>query len=114
MQQGPGLMSDKDIYGNGFDTGVFTESRSEVDEPKMYKVILHNDDYTTQEFVVEIIVGIFHKSAAEATKIMLDVHQKGKGIVGIYAYDIALTKAAQVHQAAKQEEFPLKCTVEAA
>jgi ATP-dependent Clp protease adaptor protein ClpS len=93
---------------------VFAEEKTEskVKEPSMYKVLLLNDDYTTMEFVVDILVNIFHKSTAEATKIMLDVHKKGKGIVGIYTYDIANTKIMQVHSLAKQNNFPLKASME--
>ncbi len=93
---------------------VFAEEKTEskVKEPRMYKVLLLNDDYTTMEFVVDILVNIFHKSTAEATKIMLDVHKKGKGIVGIYTYDIANTKIMQVHSLAKQNNFPLKASME--
>ncbi|TYQ15909.1 UNVERIFIED_CONTAM: ATP-dependent Clp protease adaptor protein ClpS [Acetivibrio alkalicellulosi] len=80
--------------------------------PKMYRVILLNDDYTTMEFVVEILISIFHKTATEATKIMLDVHEKGKGIVGVYTYDIAKTKIMQVEQIAKEREFPLVSVME--
>ena len=84
----------------------------DMKRPKMYRVILLNDDYTSMEFVIEVLVGIFHKTAAEATKIMLDVHEKGKGIVGIYTYDIALTKILQTEDAAKSEEYPLKAVME--
>jgi ATP-dependent Clp protease adaptor protein ClpS len=89
-------------------------SDEEIREPKQYRVVLHNDDYTTMDFVVEILVTVFHKPLAEATKIMLDVHKKGKGICGVYTYDIAATKVAQVHQMAKIREFPLKCSLEEA
>jgi len=80
----------------------------------MYRVILHNDHYTTMDFVVTVLMKIFHKPAAEATKIMLDVHKKGKGICGVYTYDIALTKVRQVEKMAKENEFPLKCSTEEA
>ncbi|MBN1381653.1 MAG: ATP-dependent Clp protease adapter ClpS [Deltaproteobacteria bacterium] len=83
-------------------------------EPKMYKVILHNDHYTTMDFVVDVLMSIFHKPAAQATKIMLDVHRKGQGICGVYTYDIAATRVNQVHQRAKQRQFPLKCSLEEA
>ncbi len=86
----------------------------ELREPKQYRVILHNDDYTTMDFVIQVLVTVFHKPAAEATKIMLDVHKKGKGICGIYTYDIAATKVAQVRFMAKMREFPLKCSLEEA
>lgn len=78
----------------------------------MYRVCLLNDDYTTMDFVVEVLVVVFHKSPVEATKIMLDVHQKGKGIVGVYTYDIAVTKVAQVEEMANESEYPLKAVIE--
>ena len=88
--------------------------KQEIREPSLYRVILHNDDYTTMDFVIEVLVTVFHKPTAEATKIMLDVHKKGKGICGVYTYDIAATKVDQVHQMAKTREFPLKCSLEEA
>jgi ATP-dependent Clp protease adaptor protein ClpS len=81
-------------------------------EPEQFKVILINDHYTTMEFVVEILMIIFHKSVEDANRIMLDVHKKGRGIVGVYTWDIAETKTEQVHAAARANEFPLKCVVE--
>lgn len=81
-------------------------------EPDEYRVILLNDDYTTMDFVVEVLVSIFHKNVEDANQIMLDVHRKGKGIVGSYIYDIAATKVAQVHAAAQANEFPLRCLME--
>jgi ATP-dependent Clp protease adaptor protein ClpS len=86
----------------------------EIREPKMYRVILHNDDYTTMDFVVEVLISIFHKPAADATRIMIDVHKKGKGICGVYTYDVAATRVVRVQQMARKREFPLKCTLEAA
>jgi ATP-dependent Clp protease adaptor protein ClpS len=86
----------------------------ELREPKMYRVILHNDDYTTMDFVIEVLISIFHKPAADATRIMLDVHKKGKGICGVYTYDIAATRVSLVHQLARMREFPLKCSLEEA
>jgi ATP-dependent Clp protease adaptor protein ClpS len=83
-----------------------------LETPKMYKVILHNDDYTTMEFVIEILERIFNKNTQEATTIMLDVHKRGAGICGIYTYDIAVTKVAQVHELAVQNQFPLRCSYE--
>jgi ATP-dependent Clp protease adaptor protein ClpS len=84
------------------------------DEPKMYRVILHNDHYTTMDFVIDILMKVFHKTATEATRIMLDVHQHGQGNCGIFTYDIAITKMSQVHNIAKQKEFPLRCSCEEA
>jgi len=88
------------------------ETTVDFKKPNMYKVILLNDDYTTMDFVVEILITVFHKSAVEATRIMLDVHQKGKGIVGVYTFDIARTKIAQVEQMANEREFPLAAVME--
>ncbi len=86
----------------------------ELEEPKMYKVLLHNDDYTSMEFVIDVLMGIFHKSYEEAEQIMLQIHQKGRGICGVYTFEIAQTKVNQVKQKAKQNEFPLLATVEEA
>src|SRR5690554_4304423 len=85
-----------------------------VDEPKRYRVVLHNDDYTTMEFVVEVLKKIFRKGPAEAHFIMLSVHKKGKGIVGLFTYDIGATKVEQVRSMARRNGFPLKCTLEEA
>lgn len=90
------------------------KQKHQVKKPGMYRVLLHNDDYTTMEFVVKIIKSVFHKPLIDATKIMLDVHQKGRGIVGVYTYDIAMTKITLVRQMAEKEEFPLRCTMEKA
>jgi ATP-dependent Clp protease adaptor protein ClpS len=86
----------------------------EIREPKMYRVILHNDDYTTMDFVVEVLMAIFHKPAADATRIMIDVHKRGKGVCGVYTHDIAATRVMLVHQLARKREFPLKCSLEEA
>lgn len=83
-----------------------------IKEPSMYRVILLNDDYTTMEFVINVLLVVFHKSITEATLIMLDVHKKGKGIVGSYTYDIALTKINQVESMAAESGYPLKSIME--
>jgi len=85
-----------------------------IKEPEQYKVIFLNDHYTSMEFVVEILMVIFHKSLEDANKLMLDVHQKGRGVAGVYTWDIAVTKTEQVHAAAQANGFPLKCIVEPA
>jgi ATP-dependent Clp protease adaptor protein ClpS len=77
-------------------------------------VILLNDDYTTMEFVVAVLVMVFRKTPEDADRIMLDVHRRGRGVVGTYPWDIATTKADQVHTMARQQEFPLRCLVEKA
>ncbi len=89
-----------------------TKERSKVREPSLYKVLLHNDDYTSMEFVVAILEKIFRKSTSEASKIMLNVHQEGVGIAGIYTREICETKMAVVHDLARQSEYPLRCTIE--
>jgi ATP-dependent Clp protease adaptor protein ClpS len=97
-------------------TGSRPEANTDVEqalrEPRMYRVILHNDDYTTMDFVVEVLMAVFHKPAADATRIMLDVHRKGRGTCGVYTYDVAATRVARVHQMAQKREFPLKCSME--
>lgn len=101
-------MASKEMNQNSPDAEI------KIDEPKLYNVLLLNDDYTTMEFVVEIIITIFRKTPSEATKIMMDVHNKGKGLVGTYSYDVAITKTRQVELKAKENEFPLKTTIEEA
>ena len=101
----PDSMDDRDIK---------LDPDTVLQEPKMYRVILHNDHYTTMDFVVEVLMLVFRKPAAEATKIMLDVHKKGAGMCGVYTYDIASTKVTLVHNMAKRREFPLKCSLEEA
>ncbi len=91
---------------------VLTEDIVETKEPPLYKVLLHNDDYTTMEFVVSILENIFQKSRQEATRIMLSVHTEGVGIAGIYTREIGETKIAIVHELAKKHEFPLRCSME--
>jgi len=83
-------------------------------EPDEFRVILLNDDYTTMDFVVMVLVEVFRKNPEDANRIMLDVHEKGRGIVGQYPWDIAATRAEQVHALARENEFPLKCIVEPA
>ena len=88
--------------------------RERLDEPRMYRVVLHNDDYTTMDFVVEVLVRVFHRKAAEATRIMLEVHRRGRGTAGVYTYDVATTKVAHVSRMAKERGFPLLCSTEEA
>jgi len=80
--------------------------------PKKYKVLLLNDDYTSMEFVIEILMGIFHKSYQEAELIMLEVHKKEKGVCGVYTNEIAETKIMQVHKKARDSGFPLRAEME--
>ncbi len=93
-------------------TKVESKEITELKEPKKYKVYLLNDDYTTMDFVVDILREVFGKTYEEAVDIMLTVHKKGKGLCGIYTYEIAETKVDQVHRLARAHEFPLKATME--
>ena len=81
-------------------------------EPRMYQVLLHNDDYTTMEFVVDILVEIFHKTRDQASAIMMAVHKRGVGIAGIYTYEIAEMKVSAVRERAVKAGFPLRCTLQ--
>lgn len=105
-------MSDRRDPDGG--TGLQTKTKKRVQQPKKYRVVLHNDHYTTMEFVVDVLKKVFHKSAAEAHAIMMSVHQKGRGMVGIYPYDIAATKIEKTRSMARRNGYPLKCTMEEA
>jgi len=84
----------------------------ELQEPQLFKVLLHNDDYTSMDFVVEVLMGIFHKTHHQAEQIMFQIHEKGKAICGVYTYEIAQMKVEQVRKLAKENEFPLLATME--
>jgi len=99
---------------NEIERGVATKTRPKTKKPSQYRVLLLNDDYTPMEFVTSIIMGIFKKTNEEATQIMLNVHQNGIGVCGIYTFEVAETKVAQVLEAAKRNGHPLKCTLEKA
>ncbi|MDX9834017.1 MAG: ATP-dependent Clp protease adapter ClpS [Desulfobulbus sp.] len=89
-----------------------TINRESLEEPPLYKVLLHNDDYTTMDFVIMVLQTIFDKNSGEATRIMLNVHHQGIGIAGVYTREIGETKVSVVHQLARRFQFPLKCTLE--
>ncbi len=91
---------------------TLSETRDETKEPPMYRVLLHNDDYTTMEFVVEVLMYVFKKSPEAAATIMLNVHRKGIGVCGIYPYEIAETKVETVHNFAYENGYPLRCSME--
>jgi ATP-dependent Clp protease adaptor protein ClpS len=93
---------------------VTTDSRQKTEEPPMYTVLLLNDNYTTMDFVIMILEIVFHKNNQEATRVMLKVHQEGKGVAGIFTRDVAETKVAIVHDLAHKNEHPLQCTIEKA
>jgi len=99
-------------YDSDVVEGVSSETDQEIEEPPLYKVMLLNDDYTSMEFVVEVLVYVFQKSSDEAFQIMLNVHRSGVGICGIYPYEIAETKVDTVETLARENGFPLKCIME--
>jgi ATP-dependent Clp protease adaptor protein ClpS len=96
------------------ETAVITRTRTsrKLKEPNLFKVLLHNDDYTTREFVVEVLRAVFHKQEQEAVQIMLNVHNNGVGVAGIYTFEVAEMKVRTVESMARQREFPLLLTIE--
>jgi len=92
--------------------GTLDETRSKTQVPRLYKVILHNDDYTTMEFVVRVLETVFLKSPAEAYRIMMLVHRTGAGVCGLYPFEIAETRVVAVHQLAREQGFPLRASFE--
>lgn len=96
------------------DSEVLTESRTEkkLKKPTLYKVLLHNDNYTTREFVVAVLKEVFHKSDPEAVQIMLHVHYNGIGVAGVYTHEVAETKIKTVEKLARENEFPLRLSME--
>lgn len=93
-------------------TGVATRTRPKTKKPSLYRVVMLNDDFTPMEFVVEVLMRIFNKSPEEATQIMLHVHQNGVGVCGVFTFEIAETKVAQVMDLARRAQHPLQCTME--
>lgn len=89
-----------------------TAELTDLREPPLFKVILHNDDYTTMDFVVMILEDIFGKNSAEATQIMLNIHHQGRGVAGVFTKEVGETKVLLVHQLARENQFPLKCSLE--
>ena len=94
------------------DTTTDSRTHEELKRPSLYRVILHNDDYTTMEFVVMILESVFNKPSKEAFRIMFNVHNDGVGICGVYTYEVAETKIATVHSIARESGWPLKCSME--
>lgn len=99
---------------NQFDHGheTVTETKEKVEQPKRYKVIIFNDDYTSMEFVVFVLESVFHKSNAQANALMWAIHKNGRGVAGVFSFEIAETKARITEELAKQNEYPLRVTVE--
>jgi ATP-dependent Clp protease adaptor protein ClpS len=108
MAQGP---DEKHDEGDG-QTGVVTEKDTKVEKVRRFKVLFHNDDYTTMEFVVLVLMKFFQKTETEATHIMLSVHHKGHGVAGSFTKDVAESKVDQVHAYAKEQQMPLRLTAE--
>ena len=94
------------------DQKVDTRTKKKLQRPKLYKVLLLNDDYTTMEFVVALLIHVFHHDEATANAIMLHIHQSGVGIAGVFTFEVAETKVAMVMELAEKAEFPLQCTLE--
>ena len=91
---------------------VLERTRQETKKPELYKVLLLNDDYTTMDFVVEVLETVFHRTPAEAFRIMMQVHTQGKGLCGVYTFEVAETKVEAVHDLAQQNGFPLRASLE--
>ena len=98
--------------GNGVGSAVVTQTKPKTQRPSLYRVLLLNDDYTPMEFVVYVLERFFNKTREEATRIMLHVHQHGVGVCGVFTYEVAETKVAQVVDAAMRHQHPLQCTME--
>jgi ATP-dependent Clp protease adaptor protein ClpS len=101
-------------YEHERDEAVITESKTDLKKPPLYKVLLHNDDFTTMEFVVYILQTVFQKQETEAFRIMMQVHTQGVGIAGVYTYEVAEMKVEKVANLARANEYPLLCTMEEA
>ncbi len=107
--KGPNDRPERDLEGD-----LATEERKQTARPRKYHVVFHNDDYTTMEFVVHVLMKFFHKSETEATQIMLEVHHRGYGVVGVFTRDVAESKADQVMEYAKKHGHPLRASAEPA
>lgn len=105
-------MEDKRINSGGLEGSLLTEEKQKLRKPDMYRVVLLNDDYTPRDFVVWVLVRVFYKGREESTRIMLEAHTSGQSTIGVYTYDVATTKIAQVDRLAKQYEHPLQCILE--
>lgn len=93
---------------------VLEKKKPEVRKPRLFQVVLHNDDYTTMDFVVKVLETVFHKAEPDAFRIMMQVHLEGKGVCGAFSYEVAETKVATVHDLAREAGYPLRATVEEA
>jgi ATP-dependent Clp protease adaptor protein ClpS len=105
-------MAERDDSGSGTITRPKTRTKTKLERPKRYKVLLHNDDYTTREFVVEVLKLVFHRAEPEAVQIMLHVHNNGVGVAGVYTLEVAEVKVRTVESMARSREFPLMLSIE--
>lgn len=112
MSKGRKSRSDTDVSGNTPGGEVVAQVLPKTKRPSLYKVLLLNDDYTPMDFVVQIIETVFCKNRTEAIDIMLQVHRRGVGLCGVYTFEVAETKVAQVIEIARRNEHPLQCTIE--
>ena len=99
-------------FDSDTDEAVITESETRLKQPPLYQVLLHNDDFTTMEFVVYVLQNVFQRSETDAIRIMLEVHLQGMGVAGVYTHEVAEMKVAKVTELAQANEFPLLCTIE--
>ena len=96
----------------GTDIATESKKKEQLKKPPLFKVLFHNDNYTTMEFVVWVLQAVFHKSESDSQMIMLNVHRNGVGVAGVYTKEVAETKVQRTHQLAKEHEFPLKLSIE--
>ena len=99
-------------YGHDFDVVTESKTDSELKRPSLYKVLVHNDNYTTREFVVEVLRSVFHHTETNATRIMLHVHHQGVGVAGVYPFEVTETKARKTEELAREHDYPLRLTLE--
>lgn len=99
-------------WEDDFENSVLTESEQQVKKPPLYKVLLHNDDYTTMEFVVFVLQFVFRHTSEDAHRIMWNVHRQGIGIAGVYTFEVAESKISKAEDLAREYEYPLLCTME--
>jgi ATP-dependent Clp protease adaptor protein ClpS len=110
--EGQTMSGQDDDFDDEREGSVDTKKREKLDKPRSFKVLFHNDDYTTMEFVILVLMRFFRKSETEAAQVMLSVHHKGHGVAGIYPRDVAETKVAQVTDFAREHGMPLLVTAE--
>jgi len=96
----------------GSGTSAATRDRVNIEEPRQYRVIFHNDDFTTMEFVTQVLIQVFNKTTDEAVSLMMKVHRQGQAVVGVYSYDMAMTRSNMAMQQARSQGFPLRVTCE--